>query len=270
MTPLVEAAVKLGARGLPVFPCVPRHKEPLFGDNLQLASCDQVIIRRYWDPTDCNIGIATGRRAGVWVLDVDGHEGEATLAALEAEHGKLPATVEVITGNDGRHLYFAWPRRLEIRNNPSTPDHEAAFPSLHWRGDGGYVLAVGSIHPDTGREYMWSVDSANTFAPAPQWLLDLVVIERRRKAVTNSGAAASALPSDWEALVSRQHSGSRRAGALAKFSGLLLRKYLDPAVVIALAGWFDERLCEPPLGHDEVLRIFHDIAEREADRRDGR
>ena len=48
MTTLAEAAVKLGARGLRVFPCWPRRKEPAIRDNLRLAACDEAIIRRFW------------------------------------------------------------------------------------------------------------------------------------------------------------------------------------------------------------------------------
>ena len=269
MTPFVEHAVKLGERGLRVFPCWPRTKKPVFEDNLRLASIVEGIIRKFWSDPNFNIAIATGRGSGIWVLDVDGLEGEATLRELVAKHGdgvELPPTVEVITGDGGRHLYFKWPAKVEIRNNPSSPDHEAALPCLHWRGEGGYAIAPPSIHPDTSCAYTWSIDSARKPADAPDWLLSIVT-ERRGKALAKATPAPT-LPSDWEALVSRQHSGSLRACALAKFSGLLLRKYLDPAVVIALAGWFDNHLCEPPLGQAEVLRIYLDIAEREAGRRE--
>ena len=269
MTPFVEHAVKLGERGLRVFPCWPRTKKPVFEDNLRLASMVEGIIRKFWSDPNFNIAIATGRGSGVWVIDVDGLEGEATLRELIAKHGEgaeLPPTVEVITGDGGRHLYFKWPAKVEIRNNPSSPDHEAALPRLHWRGEGGYAIAPPSVHPDTGRAYAWSVDSARKPADAPDWLIK-IVSERRGGALTK-GAVAPTLPKDWEALLSREYSGSHRTGALATFCGLLLRKYVDPAVVIALAGWFDERLCDPTLGHAEVMRVYADIAEREAERRE--
>lgn len=215
MTPLVEHAVKLGLRGLPVFPCIPGRKEPLFGDNLMLASCDPIIIRRYWDPTDCNIGIAVGRRAGVWVLDVDGDEGRMTLRKLEAEHRPLPQTVTVITGDNGEHRYFEWPKRGEVRNNPSCEEHEAAFPSLHWRGNGGYTVAPPSIHPN-GRRYAWSVDSADRFAVAPDWLIKIVTESRNRvTSIAGQNAVAPLPPGDWEALLARpaHRLASLRGGA---------------------------------------------------------
>ena len=68
------------------------------------------------------IGIATGHASRIWVLDVDiadGKRGDETLAALEATHGPLPDTHEVVTGSGGRHLYFAWPDGIDIRNDQS-------------------------------------------------------------------------------------------------------------------------------------------------------
>src|SRR6516162_1742789 len=105
MTPLGQAAIALGAKGLRVFPCWPRRKEPAIKDNLNLAAVDPVIIRKFWGELgQYNIGVVTGRASGIWVLDIDAdHEGEQTLRELEAKHGALPATVEVITGV-GRHL----------------------------------------------------------------------------------------------------------------------------------------------------------------------
>jgi Bifunctional DNA primase/polymerase, N-terminal len=204
MTPLGEAAVRLGAKGLRVFPCWPRRKEPAVRDNLRLAAVDEAIIRRFWgEQGTYNIGVATGRGSGVWVLDIDAdHDGEQTVRDLEAKHGALPPTVEVITGA-GRHLYFKWPDGGEVRN----AQHRDDLPGVDWRGEGGYVLAPPSIHP-SGGVYQWSVDSAGEIAPSPPWLISLVTA---RGGKSGSGAAI-ALPEQWQALLSRDHEGSRRAG----------------------------------------------------------
>src|SRR5262245_12679878 len=117
MSHLCEAAVRLGAKGLRVFPCWPSTKKPCFEDNLRLATVNEWVIRKFWERVECNIGIACGRASGIWVLDVDNDKnGEATMRELEAKFGALPPTVEAVTAN-GRHLYWKWPRNgVEIRN----------------------------------------------------------------------------------------------------------------------------------------------------------
>lgn len=261
MTPLGEAAVKLGTRGLRVFPCKHQGKEPAIKDNLRLAAVDPVVIRRFWgEQGQWNIGVATGRASGIWVTDEDGDEGLATMSRLEAEHGKLPPTIEVVTGGGGRHLYWRWPSNgVEIRNFQVRDD----LPGLDVRGAGGYVLAPPSIHL-SGREYAWSVDSASAFADAPEWLLRIVTARSARRS-SNGGAAS--LPTEWAAFMQRDHEGSRRAAAIAKVFGLLVRKDVPSVVALEFARMFDREKNREPLGDADVERICNDIAELDLGRR---
>ena len=56
------------------------------------------IIRSWYKHfPQSNIGIVTGQRTGLIVLDVDGPDGEATLTTLEAKHGPLPVTLTART-----------------------------------------------------------------------------------------------------------------------------------------------------------------------------
>ena len=197
---------------------------------------------------DYNIAIATGPGSGVWVLDVDSDEGERTLRRLEAQHGRLPPTVEATTGS-GRHLYFRWPADLgiEIRNSQVRDD----IPGLDVRGGGGYVLAPPSIHPN-GRRYAWSVDSADAFADAPDWLIDIAAGRNRADA---AGEPVPTPPEAWRAFVFNAHEGSRREAAIARLAGYLFRKYVDPYVVLALCQSFNRDRCFEPLARAEVARI---------------
>src|SRR5262249_61674085 len=108
---------------------------------------------------DAIIAIATGSPSTIFALDVDGVDAEAELRRLEAQHGALPATVEVITAR-GRHIYFKMPD-APIRNSAGK-----LGVGLDIRATGGYVLAPPSIHPTRPR-YEWSVHCASAIAPAP-------------------------------------------------------------------------------------------------------
>jgi hypothetical protein len=156
-------------------------------DNLKRATTDVNWIAGWWATRNYNIGIATGEGSGVWVLDIDGDEGEATLRELEARRGAIPPTVEAITGK-GRHLYWRWPTARVIRNKQV--NHH--MPGLDVRGNGGYVLAPPSIH-SSGRVYSWSVDRSDSFEDAPEWLLDLIAKDGDREHVATS-------PNNWPKL----------------------------------------------------------------------
>jgi len=195
MTALADTAARYAAAGIAVFPLQVREKKP-YGrtTGLLAATTDADTVAGWWsgavtiplkadDPQpqrlvrawpDSNIGIATGAPAGFWVLDLDGPEGMASLAALEERFGLLPATVEQTTGS-GRHLCFAMPGPggPAIRNSASR-----VGPKIDVRGDGGYIVAPPSIHP-SGRAYAWRAGHAPwemAFAAAPAWLIDLVKV----------------------------------------------------------------------------------------------
>jgi hypothetical protein len=127
-------------------------------------------IERWW--TSCStagIAIVTGHISQVVALDVDGRLGAATLARLEAEHGRLPETAVQRTGRDGgRHRVFRHPGRLV-----KTLNHIA--PGLDRKGDGGYFVAAPSLH-ESGRRYEWIEPlprDIEQLPPMPDWLIEL-------------------------------------------------------------------------------------------------
>ncbi len=178
-SPLPDAALAYARRGISVFPLVPRSKAPIVKNGFLQATTDLDQVRRWWRKTPtANIGIATGAPAGFWVLDVDGEAAESALAALEAQHGLLPVTVQQQTGR-GRHVCFRWdPQGVEMRNRSKVGGAD-----IDVRGNGGYIVAPPSIHPGDekkgvppGRVYAWSWGRAPEdldFAEAPAWLVEI-------------------------------------------------------------------------------------------------
>ena len=250
---MLRTALALAKRKLHVFPCLPRGKEPAVAGGFKAATTDPQTIRAWWRPRpDCNVAIATGAVSGIFVVDVDGLDGELALRRLEAEHGALPPTVEAITGN-GRHIYFAMPD-TPVRNTASKIGD-----SIDTRGDGGYVLVPPSVHP-SGRCYAWSVDSAGTFAAAPDWLL-------ARIGKPNGNGAMPTPPAQWRDLVLGGVGEGRRNDTVTRLAGYLLRRHIDPVVALEfLAAWNAVR-CQPPLDAAEVAGIVDSIAGRELKRR---
>lgn len=175
---LLDAALNYAAKGWPVFPCG-TDKKPLVKNWPGVASTNPEQIRAWWQQwPEANIGCITGPTSGMWVLDIDlpkegnPHDGRISLAKLEAAHAPLPQTLEQRTGSGGRHLFFAWPEALVVRNTASK-----LAPGLDVRGKGGYVILAPSGHP-SGECYSW-VDDKVEIAEAPHWLLKLVTAHRK-------------------------------------------------------------------------------------------
>jgi len=249
---LLRSALALAQRKAHVLPCSPGGKTPATAHGLKDATIDPAAMARWWAKGDYNIGIATGRVSGFFVVDVDGHDGEAALRSLERENGALPQTVEVITGGGGRHLYFSMPSTA-IANSVGK-----IAPHIDVRGDGGYVLAPPSVHP-SGRRYAWSVDSGSKIAEAPAWLLAKIVDYS-----TSNGATPS---SEWHRLATDGVAEGARNDSIAKLSGHLLRRYVDPWVALELIRTWNAARCRPPLADKEIQQIHNSIAGKEIKRR---
>ena len=143
MNELREAALKyaqeFGWRILPV-----DGKKPLIKSWPEAATTNPEEIKAWWHEwPEANVGVLTGE--GLFVIDVDGKEGEASLGLL----GPLPPTLECRTAR-GRHLYF-------LGDGPNTTGKLG--PGLDTRGKGGFVVAPPSVHKETGVIYRWVEDA---------------------------------------------------------------------------------------------------------------
>lgn len=153
---LKEAALWYGRLGLAVFPLRPRDKRPATENGCKAATTDQGQISEWWDRwPDANIGIATGSASGGLVvidLDIDedkGKNGYEVLKEWQREHGELPETVMSITGRGGYHYLY--------RDSAQWKNRTGLYDGVDIRGEGGYIVAPPSIHPN-GRKYEWEQD----------------------------------------------------------------------------------------------------------------
>lgn len=243
--PPVEYALYYASRGWQVFPIKPGTKdEPLCKWGAE-ATTDRSKISSWWARRpDANIGIATGSRSKLVVLDVDNGKGGAeSLLALQVEYGKLPDTIESITGSGGRHILFEHPG-VKILNQAGR-----LGVGLDIRGDGGYIVAPPSVHPN-GKNYEWepsSIPSKTQLAQMPGWLIDLTRDThdtRTPNIVSGNGHI---------------YDGQRNA-TLASMAGAMRRRGFDYSSILAALIAENEAKCQPMLEIQEVEQIAQSIS----------
>jgi hypothetical protein len=146
----------------PIGPCVPHGCTD--------GTTDLDLIGAWWDRFQhANVGIATGKRSGIFVIDIDPrHRGDESIEGLQEMWGELPDTVECLTGGGGTHLFFAYPPedsnlRVGNKQNLGAPkgiekDDPRRITGVDCRGSGGYVVAAPSVHVSKNR-YEWEASS---------------------------------------------------------------------------------------------------------------
>ena len=166
-------APRYAAWGLQVFPLAPGSKEPFKrSKGLKDATTDQKQIAE-WARLypNANIGIRTGAVSGVDVIDVDPKNGGFdTARALRDQGMPLPSRTVAKTRSDGYHLY--------VKHNPLIRTGTNRLgPGIDFRGDGGYVVAPGSVVD--GKAYRMIRKAP--FPEVPAWLLERIKAEEEAK-----------------------------------------------------------------------------------------
>lgn len=134
---MVDHALALAARGIPVFPLVKGGTTPRDKGFYNFATTDPVEVRRLWGSGEWNVGVSTGN--GLVGVDVDvkgGKDGEASfdLAGFPA------ATFTVRTRSGGFHYYYR--AGTDVRNGA---DILGPGSGLDIRGHHGFLVGPGSV-----------------------------------------------------------------------------------------------------------------------------
>lgn len=133
----VDYAIEAAEAGLKVFPLLPMSKRPAVAWQ-EWATTDRDAIEAYWAAhPGAGYGVPTGSDNDLVVIDLDSDK------AVEwwAERGFAPGAV-VSTPSGGRHVYYRTDGTTEVQTNASK-----LFPGVDTRGEGGYVVGVGSMLP---------------------------------------------------------------------------------------------------------------------------
>jgi putative DNA primase/helicase len=215
-------------------------KHPRTKNGVHDASTDEAKIRRWWETWEnANIGIATGKEAGFFVLDIDPRNGgDETLAFFERKHGRLPETRAADTGGDGVHLLFKYPD-FPVKNSTGE-----LGPGLDIKSDGGSIVVPPSLHV-SGKRYRWR--NSAPIADAPEWFLQLLREAARKSYAIGQGQIGETIPE------------GRRNIALTSLAGTMRRRGLDAVEIEPSLLVVNDRRCDPPLPEDEVREVASSV-----------
>ncbi len=261
--PRLKAALAYVKLGLRVIPLHDRRKEPRLKQWGKKATTDPLVVRTWFrDWPESNIGIVTGK--GLVVLDVDPKNGgPESLDKLIATNGPLPPTAEARTGSGGSHYFFMVEPSTTVKNRT------CFLPGLDIRGDGGYVVAAPSVHPDTGAEYEWVTHPDQGMAPIPSWLLSIITAptnavgrvpakrtstQRAKYKAKRPPVGRQARPRSATGPRTREHSGMQDK-AIARQPGPLVGKTSKNIDRDARLAEIIQRFAVPNVGHRHNLMV---------------
>lgn len=212
---------------------------------------------KYWDAfyNGPNWGLITGQTSGIVVLDIDDWN-----KAIEwiNSNGGIPETITVKTSSDKkRHIYFRWPGQPVLNT-------ARKWPGADFRGDGGYVVTVGSTHQN-GKQYSWEIEPGNCeLADLPDWLLREIYakVQNKPKKTETPATTEDLLDAFKEsdrqrytldALVSGVNQGERNHTGFCIAMYLLDNKVKPADIYPALSLWNSKN--RPPMDDQEVATI---------------
>lgn len=203
-------------------------------------------------PPGCGIGVVTGAKSDILVLDLDqknGKDGVADVAELEKVLGPLPPTLTAITPSGGRHLVFKYPCGLDrkVPNKTGLGSNLLGRQTgIDIRADGGQVV-VAPTERD-GVAYEWLSDPLNTpLAELPDAWLQLILGQERPRAGRSSSVAGLVI------------AAGARNDTLFREAAALRGKGVREAGIAAELHAINAERCDPPLDDSEVDAIAQSV-----------
>lgn len=240
---LGQVALKYATEyGWAVFPVRSSTKKPLTPHGCKDAKKDPGAIQAWWKRyPNASIGIATGSASNLIVVDEDvndntGVDGRISIRLWEKEHGPLPETVQAITGRGGSHLYYHYEGN-DIGNRT------AIIEGVDIRGEGGYVIAPPSLHPN-GANYEWEMDPCET---------PIAEVDETLKEFLATGAK---MPGTQFRVPERIEAGARNDTLYKMACSLQSQGYSDDGI-LAMVMAENMSSCVEPLPDDEIIRIVN-------------
>lgn len=254
-----DIAEPLAQMGVPVTPVRPGTKRAFLPDFPTTATTDldQIYV---WDqqfPDHNAACVARAEEGGVFFWEVDAPE---VLTRIQKETGHDVLT-EIDTfkvrSRPGRgHFYFRHTDATKSFANLS----QSYVIGQDWsaRTNREYVVAPGSIHPDTGQPYT-ALNWGTPIAEAPQWLIDWLISQKVEKNSAPKGAGTPVAPDPTPRNAAGRVPHGSIHGWMLTQAGKLRQQGLNQDEIEPILLRLVHENCEPPIDDSKVIAMAKSI-----------
>jgi hypothetical protein len=169
-----ERAAGVALYGIPLMPLRPRTKDAFLKDWQSVATTDETQIAKWSAENPAYNCAAVARSDGFWVWDIDD---PTVFERLEKDTGHTLDELDTLivkSSGEKRHIYFKHDECSRIMSNRNCDIGGKEVFSV--RAHNRYVVAAGSIHPETGELYEVMHEPIFGKIPvAPPWLTDWIM-----------------------------------------------------------------------------------------------
>jgi putative DNA primase/helicase len=234
--------------------CRSAGKHPLTNHGVNEALAKGIDVDLWWQRhPSANIGIATGEKSGIVVVDVDkGKGGFRSLKQIRKTYGRPPDTPISITGSNGRHILFLHPGE-RVKNAVGY------MPGIDVRGDGGLIVAPPSMHV-SGNRYRWHPEAhpaAVKLAPMPVWMETFCELDKKKrqakKGMWTGGKSQWGKSFDPDKVPNIGQ--GERNDTLCSITGRLIWENRELHEIMEIILGLNDNRCSPPLDDKEVRRL---------------
>ena len=177
------AAIAYVEAGFSVLPIVKNGKAippKKYKVGYNTASRSKAIVEKWFNPIDgifvgWNIGLATGKEDGIFVVDVDNHGETNGFETLKEMNVEFPVGPMQLTPTGGRHYIYAWEEnamssvnKIGVGIDTRGGSHNACR---------GHIVAFPSIID--GNQYVWQ--EAGALPSIPKWVMNGIGVAWKQK-----------------------------------------------------------------------------------------
>lgn len=210
-----------------------------------------------WYQEGGNVGILTGSKSGIAVIDIDNHNGIDGLGNLknflETYDIELPKTMVVKTPSNGYHYYF---KLDEKYNDTQFLQNHPQLEGVDFQVHGRYVVEAGSQIDGKYYEVVRDVELAELPEKWLEMFTDKTITKKNKKRERKFTAN---LLGD---IIAGCGEGGRNIWLTTQI-GKLFATGLNHDEVRIWSLYVNQIGCVPPLSEDEVMQTYESVRKRE-------